>query len=127
MPRFLSPEWLDDLAAAAAGAIGPDGSPFTVQQVVTDGDDPGAAVSWAITFGEGRVRVEPGRHADPTITFTQDHDTASAIHRGDLSAQGAFMTGRLRVGGDVQVLLDRHADLAALDDVFGPVRLATSY
>ena len=127
MPRFLSPEWLDDLAAAAVGATGPDGSPFTVQQVVTHGDRPDDDVSWAITLGDGRIRVEPGRHDDPTITFTQDTDTASAIHRGDLSAQGAFMTGRLRVGGDVQVLLDRHADLAALDDVFGPLRHATTY
>ena len=125
MARFLSPEWLDDLVAAAAAAPGPDSPPITLQQVVTGGID--GDVAWSVTIGDGSVLVDPGRRDAPTITFTQDLATAAAIHHGELSAQAAFMTGRLRVGGDVRVLLERQADLASLDDVFGPVRLATTY
>ena len=123
MARFLSPAWLDDLAAAAAGAAGPDDEPFTLQQVVLGDPD----VAWAVTVGAGKVAVEVGRHDSATVTFTQDAATAAAIHRGELSAQAAFMTGRLRVGGDVRVLLERQGALADLDDVFGPVRRATTY
>ena len=54
------------------------------------------------------------------MTFTQDVETAAAVNRGELSAQAAFMTGRLRVGGDVQVLLDRQPALAEVDDIFAP-------
>jgi len=123
MARFLSPEWLADLAAAATGASGPDEEPFTLQQVVVGPPD----VAWAVTVGAGKVIVEVGRVDSPTVTFSQDVATAAAIHRGELSAQAAFMTGRLRVGGDVRALLERQGTLAELDDTFGPVRRATTY
>lgn len=125
MARFLSPEWLDDLIAAAEAQPGPDGDRFTLQQIVTDGH--GGEVAWSVTVGEGSVAVAAGRHESAAITFTQDHATAAAIHHGALSAQAAFMTGRLRVGGDVRVLLERHDALASLDDIFASARQATTY
>jgi putative sterol carrier protein len=125
MARFLSPEWLDDLIAAADDRPGPDGALFTLQQIVTD--ERGGEVAWSVTVGEGSVAVAPGRHQTATITFTQDQATAAAIHHGELSAQAAFMTGRLRVGGDVRVLLERQDALASLDDIFASVRRATTY
>src|SRR4051812_30884271 len=100
MARFLSPEWLDELTAAADTGGGPDGPPFTLQQVVTGGTD--GEVAWSVTIGDGKVAVARGRRPEPTVTFTQDRPTAAAIHHGELSAQTAFMTGRLRVGGDVR-------------------------
>jgi predicted lipid carrier protein YhbT len=125
MSRFLTPEWLDDLAAAAAAGAGPDDEPFTLQQVVTGGPD--GEVSWSVTIGGGSFAVRPGRADAPTVTFTQDLATATAIHRGELSAQAAFMTGRLRVGGDVRLLLERQDTLIALDDVFATTRTTTTY
>jgi putative sterol carrier protein len=125
MARFLSPEWLDDLVAAAQTGSGPDGAPFTLQQVVAG--TPEGEVAWSVTVGDGSVAVAKGRHPAATITFTQDRSTAAAIHQGELSAQAAFMTGRLRVGGDVRVLLERQDAMASLDDLFARVRLATTY
>lgn len=125
MSRFLSDEWLADLAAAADAGTGPAGPAFTLQQVVTD--DSGDEVAWSVTVGAGELCVRPGRAAAPTVTFTQDRPTAAAIHRGELSAQAAFMTGRLRVGGDVRQLLEHQEILATLDDVFAGVRSATTY
>ena len=71
---------------------------------------------------DGRLRVERGRVADPDLTFTQDRATAEAIHRGELSAQAAFMQGRLRLGGDLRAVIDRAGELGAIDDVLGSVR-----
>ena len=51
---------------------------------------------------------------------------ASAIAAGSSSAQRAFMTGRLRVGGDLRVLLAHGEALAQLDDVFAGVRARTA-
>jgi putative sterol carrier protein len=125
MSRFLTPEWLDDLADAAGAAAGPEGEPFTLQQVITG--EPDGEVAWSVTVGEGAVAVRPGRADSPTVTFTQDLPTAAAIHSGELSAQSAFMTGRLRVGGDVGQLLERQDTLIALDDVFAATRATTTY
>ena len=96
-----------------------------LQQVVTG--DPEGEAAWSITLGAGTIVVARGRADAPTVTFTQDVETAAAVNRGELSAQAAFMTGRLRVGGDVQVLLDRQPALAEVDDIFAPVRADTTY
>jgi putative sterol carrier protein len=65
--------------------------------------------------------------ADPDVTFTQDRATAAAIASGELSAQSAFMAGRLRMGGDLRAVLDRSQDLTALDDVFASARPTTDW
>ena len=136
MAEFLSPAWLDALADAARRAGGPpafaraEGATpaapdLVIQQVVTLGT--GDEVCWFVSVCADGVGVAAGRHGDPDITFTQDADTAAAIASGDQSAQAAFMSGRLRVGGDVRVLLDHQDDLGRLDDLFSDVRAATTY
>lgn len=126
MPQFLSAGWLDAMSGAADGAAVPVVEPsIVVQQVVTDPDR--AEVTWWIELGGGAIALRAGRAPAPTVTFTQDVETAAAINRGVLSAQAAFMTGRLQVHGDVQVLLDRQAELVGVDDVFASVRAATTY
>ena len=52
--------------------------------------------------------------------------TAASIAMGQGSAQRAFMTGRLRVGGDLRVLLEHSDVLAQLEDVFAAVRARTA-
>jgi putative sterol carrier protein len=124
--RHLSPEWiaaLDEAAQASASlrAAATD-LDLTVQQVVTGGDD---EVTWYVRLRGGEVAVHPGRADDPDVTFTQDRDTARAIADGELSAQAAFMAGRLRTGGDLTQLLAHREALADLDDVFADVRART--
>jgi SCP-2 sterol transfer family protein len=118
---FLTDAWLDDLEAAAQRAELDTKGALVLQQVIPDGPE-GREVAYAIVVRDGRVRLERGRVADPDLTFTQDRATAEAIHRGDLSAQAAFMQGRLRLGGDLRAVIDRAGELAAIDDVFASAR-----
>lgn len=120
MADFLTDAWLDELSSAAEAAELPPMPPLALQQVVPDG--PAGEVAYALVVDEGRVRVHRGRVDGPDLVFTQDRATAEAIHRGELSAQAAFMQGRLRLGGDLRAVIDRAADLASLDDVFARVR-----
>ncbi len=124
MAVFLSTEWIAALDAAASGRRAPDGLRLVVQQVVRDGDD---EVAYAIRIADGSVRVTGGRAADADVTFTQDRPTAAAIATGELSAQAAFIDGRLRVGGDLSTLLEHTAALAALEDVFATARAGTAW
>ena len=127
MLRHLSPEWIAalDEAARASAALREAASELnlTVQQVVTDGDE---EVAWYVCLRSGDVAVRPGRSGDSDVSFTQDRDTARAIADGELSAQAAFMAGRLRTGGDLTVLLAHRDALADLDDVFADVRARTA-
>jgi putative sterol carrier protein len=122
--EFLSDDWLDAMARAADGASVPADLRLVVQQVV---EGAGGEVAYAIRIGEGRVTVARGHEADADVSFTQDETTARAIASGELSAQAAFMEGRLRVGGDLRSLLDHAAALAALEDVFGPARAEVTW
>jgi len=126
MARFLSSDWLAELSAEASTAkTGPLDDSFAVQQLVTGG--PEGDVSWTVRIGNGSFAVQAGVVEDPLVTFTQDYATAVEIHQGTLSAQAAFMTGRLRVSGNVGLLLERQDVLTALDDVFATSRATTTY
>ena len=130
MAAFLSTEWLDALQHAAvetttAPAAPADAPRLVVQQVVTGG--PKGVVEYHVIVDRGVTSVGAGRAANPTITFTQDRDTAAAVSRGELSAQGAFMAGRIRVRGNLADLIAQQDALAGIDDVFAAVRESTEY
>ena len=121
MAGFLTDAWLHDLEVAAQRAELDTKGALVLQQVIPDGPD-GGEVAYALLLGGGRIEVVRGRVADADLTFTQDRATAEAIHRGELSAQAAFMQGRLRLGGDLRTVIDRAAELAAIDDLFASAR-----
>jgi putative sterol carrier protein len=123
MVRYLSPEWIAALDATAAGTIVDDGVHLVVQQEVVGGPD--GDVRYNISVDGGAVAVHPGRADEPTVTFTQDYDTAVAIAAGELSAQEAFMAGRVRVRGDLAHLARHQGVVAALDRAFQTVGTET--
>jgi putative sterol carrier protein len=129
VPAYLSPAWLTALQDAADSSPtlrdATAGMRLVVQQVVTGGPD--GDVAYHVIVDDGRATVRAGQADDPTITFTQDRATAAAVSRGELSAQGAFMAGRIRVRGDLPALVAQQDALLRVDDVFASVRETTSY
>lgn len=126
--RFLSSAWFDEMnAAATAAVVNQSGSTdrLALRHVITGAPD--GDVTYLVVIEEGALRFVPGDDAAAPVTFTQDYATAVAISRGELSAQAAFMMGRIRAGGEVGLLLTHQGALAGVDDVFEPVRAATSY
>jgi putative sterol carrier protein len=61
------------------------------------------------------------------VRFEQDWQTAVAVATGELNAQQAFITGRIRLYGDQQKLLASQPVFGALDRVFTTVRERTEY
>jgi hypothetical protein len=119
--EFLTEAWFAALDESARSALVDDQVRLVIQQVVPDGPD-GTEVAYAVRAAGGAITICRGRVDDPDITFTQDRATAEAIHRGELSAQSAFIEGRLRLGGDLRAVIERAAALAAIDDVFVAAR-----
>lgn len=142
MPTFLSDAWvaaLDDAARSLPALVeATRGIHLTLEQVVTpsptDGDDPGSEATdgpttsfrtfrWHLVVADGSVRFHPGAATDPTIRFTTDQATALAITMGQLSSTEAFMSGRLRIGGDTTALVAHHDLFAGVSGVFATVTL----
>lgn len=124
MARYLSPEWIEALDASAGDGVEvPDDVRLVVQQEVVGGPD--GDVRYYIEIDGGKVGVRAGRAESPTVTFTQDYATATAIAGGELSAQEAFMAGRVRVRGDLAELARRQAVVTKLDRAFQRVRTET--
>jgi hypothetical protein len=133
--RFLSPEWIDALDDAVRSDAGlrdaTAGVRLTVEQHVTDdgdgdGDGDGEVV-YHLVVDDGRVAVSPGVAGNPDVTFVQDRPTAAAIGAGTATAQDAFMSGRLRVSGDVPLLIRCKDALRRLDHALAGVRNRTTY
>jgi putative sterol carrier protein len=122
--RFLAPEWVTALDAAAREVSVAGDDHLVVQQVVrTEGGE----TRYHLVVGDGRIRVVPGQAEAPDVTFTQEYDVAAALSRGDLSAQEALSDGALKLSGDLDGVARRAGALAALGDVFAAIRSKTTY
>lgn len=128
MARYLSGEWFEEInAAARAGAAPPTatgGRPVVLQQLVTGGPD--GDVAYWVRVGDGTLEAGLGRAEDPDVTVGQSYDTALAVSTGELSAQAAFLAGRIRVSGDPTALLPHQAVLQELDRALALVRRRTT-
>lgn len=124
MVEFLSDGWLEEMTAAAARRPLAPGPQLTIQQVV--GERP-SITEYVIELGPDHARFRPGRADAPDLVIRQDYATAAALARGELSTSGAFMEGRIRVGGDLASAAGAGERLAGLGDVFASVRESTEY
>ncbi len=142
MARFLSPEWLDLLAAAASASsaaattseVGtsevatseePTGKPFAVRQVVTGGPD--GDVEYVVRADAGGFSVHRAGEIEGDVDVVQDYETAAAISQGRLSPSVAFAGGRLKLGGGAGMLVDHQDAFAGLGALFAQVRADTTY
>jgi putative sterol carrier protein len=125
--QYLSPEWME----AARRAIAEDAGlaratvaiRLTIEHVATDG--PRGTVRWHIAIDDGDVRLAEGPAVEPDLRFTTDYATAGAIAAGRLGAQRAFVEGRLRVGGDLTMLISHQKALSTIHDALAGVRART--
>ena len=125
--RYLSSAWLEAAGDALAGDPGlptaTAGIRLTLEQVVHD--TPEGTVVWHLVIDDGvRLAVGAAEHAD--LRFTTSYPIAAAIAAGELAAQRAFICGDLRLGGNLSLLSRHQRALAAVHDVLGDLRKATS-
>ena len=114
MATFLSTDWLADLTTALnvhAGFKGAIASVhLTLQFAVPDA--PAAAESrYYIDIAEGKALAAPGDADGPDATITNTYETSVAMSKGELNTQMAFMTGKIKVTGNMAKLMMNQAML----------------
>ena len=82
-------------AAAATGVS------KTLQWNIT-GDEPGV---WAFQIADGTGRLIAGGVEKPDVTFTVSGKDWAAIAEGKMDSMKAFMTGKLKVSGDMMLAM----------------------
>lgn len=126
---YLSPAWFDEVNGAARASAdlrsATAGAHVTIQQVVTGG--PSGEVRYWVRLDDGAVEAGPGAAEDADATVSQSYETAVAVSRGEVAVEHALLDGRIRVVGDVAVLLRHAGALGGVATAFGQVRDRTTY
>jgi putative sterol carrier protein len=111
--KFLTEEWM----SAVQGALNGDEAfkeaisnvDLSLQFKVTEvpGEDD---VDYSLSFENGQAAVSGGELDGADATITNDYETAIGISKGDLNTQMAFMTGKLKVAGNMgKVMMNQGA------------------
>jgi putative sterol carrier protein len=124
--KFLTKEWLDALTATVneneAFTTAIANVDLTLQFDTTDAPE-GTEPSYYLAIAEGALTAGSGPADDPDATITNDYETAVAISKGELNVQMAFMTGKMKVTGNMakimmnQTVFTKFAEAAADVDV----------
>jgi hypothetical protein len=150
MSRYLSPEWVQSfndavstldlseaITAAGAGSLTASRGSFAVAQVITDApvtdspvtDSPatsGNVVRAVLRVDGGHINFEldPDSAIAADVTIVLDYADALAIARGDLEPADALAAGRVRVRGELAVLVAGQVVLSAAAAAAGPALLS---
>ncbi len=111
MPHpFLSNEWMDEAKAIRAryeGQTGKVSQSIKVNQVITDVPFGDGSVNSFIDTSSGDVVMDLGSLESPDVTVTTDYATAKAlfVDQDQAAAMQAFMTGKIKVQGDMMKMM----------------------
>lgn len=61
------------------------------------------AEAWNVSVDNGTCTVQPGEHAEPSVTLTMDSQTLDEVMSGETDGMQAFMTGRIQADGDIML------------------------
>ncbi len=111
--QLYSTEWISAFNEAVAGLDAEPGVSFRMVQVVHGG--PGGTVRIALEVTDGRISL---RHASPDepapqVTVSVSFGDAFALCQGELDPAKLLAAGRVKVRGDLSVLVKGQALMAA--------------
>jgi putative sterol carrier protein len=66
---------------------------------------PEGEVTYYLKVADGTTETALGPLADADVTVSSDYETSQAISKGELNVQMAFMTGKIKVGGNMAKIM----------------------
>ena len=115
--KFLSEEWTqqttDALNSHQSFASAVANITLSLQFTVTDTPNQ-SEVEYYVSVAEGAAVVSLGTIENADVSVSNDYTTASAVSKGELNMQAAFMTGKLKVSGNLAKLMMHQSALTHL-------------
>ncbi|MGI9585202.1 MAG: SCP2 sterol-binding domain-containing protein [Acidimicrobiia bacterium] len=107
MAKFLS----EDYFSAASDALNADAGfqnarangDLSVQFDVAGGPD--GDITYSLGIADGKADTELGPLDGADVTVSSDYQTSQDISKGELNVQMAFMTGKIKVGGNIAKIM----------------------
>ena len=122
MPEMFTGEWVAWLDSVLSECPVSGAIDLVVEHRVASED--GSVFYWHVRVAEGRVSAAAGPagagSGEGIVSFTSDRETARAIAVEGKSAQRAFAEGRLRLGGDAQLLIAARPAMEAIGAALNP-------
>ncbi len=113
--EYLTDEWMARYVEAGAELPARDGLNLITQYVVEK--TPNGNVRWYDVVVDGRVaEASLGKHKEATLTVTWKYPYDVKMLSGELSAEAAFMQGRIKVEGDYPTWLYEWGDVLRSDE-----------
>jgi len=117
--QYLSAEWCqavqETLNASEDFKKAASGVQLSVQQNITGA--PQGEVTYYMNVAAGAVACALGPADAPDVTIGQEYATAVAVNKGELNAQQAFMTGKLKATGNLMKLMQHAGAFQSLDGI----------
>jgi len=108
---FLTDEWAAEVTAALqAHEDFKSAADLSLQFVVTDAPD--GEVKFYMDASSDEPVQAMGELDSADVTISSSYETASAIFSGELNTQMAFMTGKIKVNGNLAKLMTQQSALA---------------
>lgn len=104
--KYLSEEWAKAVTEAVNGNDSfkqqAAGKTVKLQYVVTTTE---GETKYYTELKDGQADVGIGTIDDPEATLSADYDTSAALFRNELNATAAYMSGKLKIQGDLMRLM----------------------
>lgn len=124
--RLYSPEWVAAFNEAVACVEVDPQVAFRMLQVVHGGPDGTFNVALVADGGTIVLERDPPADARPQVTVSVRWEDAAALARGELDPAQLLAAGRVKVRGDLSVLVRGQSVLAAAMERLGPLSDSTS-
>ncbi|HLA66291.1 MAG TPA: SCP2 sterol-binding domain-containing protein [Acidimicrobiia bacterium] len=112
MAKFLTHDWLQALNDTVNKHEGFRKAiatvDLTLQFEVPDAPD-GTEGRYFLAIKDGALVAGPGDATAPDATITNSYETATAISKGTMNTQMAFMTGKMKVAGNMAKIMMNQA------------------
>jgi putative sterol carrier protein len=119
--KFLSPEWAAQLQAALNARESfrqaAAGKRARLQQVITGAEE----TRYWIVIDDGAIDLGVGDLDAPDATITQSYDTAVGLARREVNPVTGFMMGRIKVDGNMGMLMGLTGVLAELPEAMAAI------
>jgi putative sterol carrier protein len=104
--KYLTEDWAKSVTEALNADAGfqqqASGKTVKLQNVVTGQD---GETKYYFTLQDGQAAVGLGDLDDAEATLTADYDTSVALSKNELNATAAYMSGKLKIQGDLMKLM----------------------
>lgn len=126
---YLSNEWIKAVSDGIKSnseiiAVARENS-VSITQIITG--TPNGDITYHLESRDGKISFASGPATVSDVAFTQDWQTAVGVATGQINAQEAFISGKIRFKGDHERVIATQPLFLALDAVFSAVNANTNF